>query len=282
MCAQVQRLIRSIQFNPQYIQQIGMDLNQFLSTYRTMKSDVIQTPGVVPYIQLLGKIALTHGRNPYEITLLIQITNTYPIYPPTFYFQPITGVPFNNVPNLQANGAIIVTGIFQWSPAQNLCNAVGWIINYFSQYPPITPHASAPKQAAPSSVDLQKCYENALIEGECIISSCNDANSKLYEVQTELAMINHLRTTLDALSAQYLHEEPKKAPKKDAFYNFPPNIQQEIEMKAQEKASKAVINAFKDAFKNGDIDMDKEKFISEINNMNRQHFQKFVWPQLIK
>lgn len=280
--------VSQIPFNPTYRAQVINDLDSFISQHSNFKMELIHAGGH-PFIQLMGSMPLTSGNINYNIHLAVQIHEAYPIYPPNLFFIPLPGQVFNNIPNLQPNGAINTPGIFMWNPQILLNDTFNYLRNYFSNYPPLNPDMARRNQTKviqppASSTSSQNYGDQLMSEAQNIISECNDKSEQLYNLQIESAMLNHLKQIKDQISSAPGSGQKQKVTDKyikPDLYPLQANLTIDIQQKAKECASQKTIDSFREAYIN-DPSIDINQFVSEYKDMCNSHFKNFVWPRLNK
>lgn len=278
--------VSQMNFNPTYKTRVSIDLDTFLNQHNNFKMEFFHAGGH-PFIQLMGSMPLTNGNTNYNIHLAVQIHEAYPMFPPNLFFIPQPGQVFNSIPNLQANGAINISGIFMWNPQMQLNDTFNYLRQYFSSYPPLNPEMAQKKQTKvlqpPSSASSssQDFSEKLFSDADNIISECNDKSEQFYNLQIESAMLDHFKQLTSQMNAQ--SGQKKKVDKyiKPDLYPIQPNFALDIQQRTRECASQKVIDSFREAYIN-DPSIDANQFVSEYKDMCNSHFKNFVWPRLNK
>ena len=267
----IQSYINSVSFNRSYVPKISNDLYAFSNSFPALRPNLVQTPGQPTYIEFFGPVDMFYGTMKYSLNLLVQITHAFPYQPPFYTFA-------NNsqriLPSsvLDPNGVIKVASIIQWNPNLSLVDSTKYILNYFNTNPPIDLRQPPLRNSLRSSGTSDNCSLLAN-EAQEIIDEHNSAAKKLYEEQTKLAMLTHLKKIMSELPK----EEEKKI---QDFYMFPPQVEADINKRAKEEASRETINALKNNLLDGTLTMKPADFLNKLDKLDREHFNNYIWPRI--
>lgn len=266
--------LNKVPFDKKFMSVITTNVKKFRSTYRNCKIEPVT--GDDPYIQFLTPMELKNGDDTNTITFSIQLHQTYPSEPPMLLFIPDSSQTLREGPNLQSDGTIDSSGIFEWDMDMTLVEVYTSIQDHFSHH---SPFVSKKRETKRSNESEQDFLGPAIEEAKEIISECNDKSKQLYELQLESAMLAHLKKVIEKSGKNVSQTKEVDKYIKPNLYPIQGDFTRDVEFRAQELASQKLIDSYKKAYENKNS-IDINQFIREYRDMCNAHFKKFVWPHI--